>query len=60
MNFDNLPEEIVVTILRHEKMELLKCRSETTFPTINPNLRFNISLEIHVLGASFLKAMEIR
>jgi hypothetical protein len=34
MNFDNLPEEIVVIILREEKVELPKCRSEETSPTI--------------------------
>jgi hypothetical protein len=54
-----LPKEIVVTILCHEKMKGLKYRSEMTSHTIKHNLKYKVSLEIHMLGVSLLKAMEI-
>jgi hypothetical protein len=46
-------------ILLQQKMEILKNRLEMTSPTITPNLKFKISVKIHMLSALLLKAMEI-
>jgi hypothetical protein len=58
MNFEDLPEKIVVLLLL-QKMVILKYRLEMTFPKKKPKLKVKNSLEIHGSNVLLLKAMEL-